>query len=100
MRQIVWSKPAQVDYWSNIDFLIDKWTETEALNFIFKTDTILEVISENPKAFKKFNYKRNIHVVPVTKEINLFYMVRKDTIELLRFWNNYQNPQKLNLKKI
>lgn len=48
MRQIVWSKPAQVDYWSNIDFLIDKWTETEALNFIFKTETILEVISENP----------------------------------------------------
>lgn len=99
MRQIVWSKPAQVDYWSNIDFLIDKWTETEALNFIFKTETILDVISENPKAFQKFNYKRNIHVVPVTKEINLFYMVRKDRIELLRFWNNYQNPQKLNLKK-
>ncbi|NOQ75628.1 MAG: type II toxin-antitoxin system RelE/ParE family toxin [Crocinitomix sp.] len=99
MIELIWSKPAQIDYWENIEFLLDEWTESEASAFIFKTDALLQIIKESPKTFRRFNYKQNIHTVPVTKEINLFYQVRKDKVELLRFWNNHQDPKKLILKK-
>ena len=99
MNELIWSKPAQIEYWKNIDFLLKHWTEKEAIEFITKTEGILEIIIENPRTFRKFNYRKNIHTVPITKEINLFYQVKKDKIELLRFWNNYQDPKKLDLKE-
>ena len=97
MAEIIWSKQANNDYWENIEYLLKEWTEKEAVNFISITEALLETIEQKPKAFKKFNYKKNIHSVPVTKEINLFYQVSRNKVELLRFWNNYRDPKKLKI---
>lgn len=95
MAQINWSNLAKNDYWDNIDYLLKEWTEKEAVNFIEKVDVVLQIISISPKTFQKSGYK-NIHFVPVTPQITLYYRIQnKSTVELVRFWNNYQNPKKL-----
>ncbi len=94
---IKWSDKAEEDFEYNILYLLNDWNEKVTQEFTFETERILNIISINPKAFQK-NKKFKCHLVPITKHITLFYDVKIKEIELLRFWNNYQNPRKMKLK--
>ncbi|MEF9987433.1 MAG: hypothetical protein RR735_09985, partial [Bacteroidales bacterium] len=60
-------------------------------------DNLIQLLMKQNLIFKPSNYK-DVFQVPVTKQITLYYKVLKDNeIELLRFWNTYQNPEKLKL---
>ena len=97
MAQIIWSELAKEDYWSNIDYLLEEWTSDEAITFINKVESTLKLISKKPKTFRKTGY-RSTHAVPVVPQVTLFYrIINPRKIELVRFWNNYQNPEKLKL---
>ncbi len=95
MISFKWSEFAKLDYWNNIDYLLENWTDKEAANFIEQVDNTLRILSFNPKAFPQTNYK-NIHSAVVSSQITLYHrIINQNTIELIRFWNNYQNPEKL-----
>lgn len=97
MYQIVWSGPSKDDYWQNIDFLLENWYKKQVIDFIDAVDRYLNIISSNPKTFSKTEY-RNVRSVPIVKQVTLFYRISdNNTVELIRFWNNYQNPDKLRL---
>ena len=91
--KIIWSKVAEVDLEENLNYLNDEWNEKVVLDFTIETERIFEIIVQKPKAFKKF--KKNIHQVPITKHITLYYRIGKDKIELIRFWNNFKKPQEI-----
>ena len=95
MITFIWTDLAKYDYWNNIDYLLEKWTEKEALVFIKKVDRNLDIIKHNPKTFAKTGYK-NTRCVVISSQISLYYKIAdKQTVELLRFWNTYQNPKSL-----
>lgn len=97
MRTILWSKTAQDDYWANIDFLLNKWTQSEAVHFINEVEQVLTILKEGKVTFKTTGYK-DTYQITVVKQITLYYHLNlNNDIELLRFFNNLQNPDKLNL---
>jgi hypothetical protein len=97
MMQTIWTKIAKIDYWKNIEYLESEWTLQDVYNFIDKTDDLILLITNQNLIFKSTNYKDVFHV-PITKQITLYYRILEDNkIELLRFWNTYQNPEKLKL---
>lgn len=97
MRTILWSQTAQNDYWQNIDFLLNKWTETEAAHFINEVENTIDILRKGNISFKATGYKNTYQVV-IAKQITLYYhMNENNDIELLRFFNNYQNPNSLKL---
>lgn len=90
-----WSELSQTDYWENIDYLLKEWSEKEALVFIEKVEAVLQIITIKPNTFRKSGH-RNTHFVPITPQISLYYRILDaNTVELVRFWNNYQNPERL-----
>ena len=92
---IIWSQPAIDDYWQNIDYLHENWTEQVVQNYINAVDRHLDIISKNPITFNLTEY-RNVRSVLIVKQIRLFYRIPdNNTVELIRFWNNYQNPERL-----
>lgn len=91
MRVIIWSGKAMDDYLENIDYLEKNWTELEIKNFIAKTDDVLGKLKMDNIRFLSTGY-RDTFRVPITKHVTLFYMLRENEVILLRFWNNYQNP--------
>ena len=93
---ISWSELAKFDYWNNIEYLEREWRLTEVYNFMDKVDEIIDLLSKENLNFKPTEYK-NTFQVPVVKQINLYYRVVNNNIELLRFWNNYQDLGKLTL---
>lgn len=95
MVQIIWTTNAKKDYWRNIEYLESEWTLQDVYNFMDKTDDLIELLTKQNLIFKPAKYKE-VYQVPVTKQITLYYKVlESDKIELLRFWNTYQNPKKL-----
>ena len=96
--KISWSKIAKIDYWNNIEYLEREWTLNEVYNFMDKVDELIDLLAKSNVSFKSTSYK-NIYQVPVLKQITLYYKYENDQIELLRFWNNYQDIGKFTLYK-
>ena len=73
-----------------------EWTLTEVYNFIDKTDELINLLEKGNVIFKPTEYKDTFQV-PVVKQITLYYSVINNKVELLRFWNNYQDLTKFSL---
>ena len=96
MVNIIWTDLAIDDFSENIYYLEKEWTEKEVIRFNKKIEETLEKLSRENILFKPTEYK-NVFQIVIIKQITLFYEVKGDDIFLLRFWNNYQNPDKLRL---
>lgn len=97
MRNIKWNRLAVLDYDNNIDYLLGKWSVSEAQVFIDEVNEIIHLLKLGKVEYQSTNYTGVKRCVP-RKQITLFYKIIDDnTIELLRFWNTYQDVKKLNL---
>jgi plasmid stabilization system protein ParE len=90
--KIAWSIDAQNDYHANIGYLLREWSENSAINFIEEVESVLEIIKSQPDLYPLCEYN-SIRRAVIRKQITLFYKVEGDTIFLVRFWNNYQDPK-------
>ena len=97
MRKVHWNKLARSDYYQNIDYLIREWSEKDAQEFIDEVDDIDFILKQGKVEFQDTNV-RAIKRCIICKQISLFYKVIDEyNIELLRFWNNYQDTESLKL---
>ena len=94
--KVIWSKKALEDYHSIIDYLILKWSERSAEKFIDKVYTKIHFIKTHPEAFEKTDFE-NSRSALITKHITLFFKISNSNIYLIRFWNTFQDPEKLSL---
>ena len=94
---VEWSPLARLDYWKNIEYLETEWSEKEVISFIENVDSTLNLLKRNNIQFIKTHYNGVLKVV-VVKQISLFYTIQDDRIELLRFWNNYQDLSNFKLR--
>jgi hypothetical protein len=97
MRTVHWNKIARLDYYDNIDYLLRKWSEKEAQEFIDAVEETEFILKQENVEFQNTDMPEIKRCV-ICKQITLFYRIL-DTknVELLRFWNNYQHANKLNL---
>jgi plasmid stabilization system protein ParE len=51
MYKVIWSEPAKDDYWQNIDYLLENWTEIVAIKFIEAVERNLRIIAKDPRSF-------------------------------------------------
>ncbi len=97
MRRILWNEFARQDYYQNIDYLLKEWSEKEAQAFIDKVFDVLFVLEKGNVEFQKTS-KKDIRRCVITKQITLFYRIKDHhLIELLRFWSNSMDNNKLNI---
>lgn len=95
MRRIIWSPEALEDYERNIEYLLNNWSVKEAQAFIDEVAEVLHLLQRTSVKFRLTGFK-DIRVVTVCHQINLFYRINKtNDIELVRFWDNRQNPERL-----
>jgi len=88
---------ARLDYYQNINYLLQSWSEKEAQNFIDKVYEIELMLVKGNIEFQNTD-RLGIKRCVINKQISLFYrVIDGKTIELLRFWNNNQNLKNLNL---
>ena len=96
MRKIVWNNKARLDFYENIDYLLENWSEKEAQNFIDEVTQVEYILSQGNVDFQKTDFV-GVKRLVLRKQITLFYkIVNEHQIEFLRFWNNYKDDKKLN----
>jgi plasmid stabilization system protein ParE len=93
MHNIAWSPEALEDYFENIAFLERRWTEREARRFIEATKQVLDIVKRSPTTFRKTS--GDVRQVPIVPQITMYYRISGQSVQVLRFWNNYQNPERL-----
>lgn len=95
---IHWTQEAIDSFADNISYLRNEWNEKVIQDFIENTEATLILIEKNPLLFPAVNKKKIFRKCLIVKQISLYYKIKKDRIDLISFWNNYQNPKKLKLK--
>lgn len=97
MNEIRWNKIARLDFFENVDYLLQEWSEKEAQKFIDKVYEIEYLLKQGKVEFQDTDIL-NIKRCVVCKHVTLFYkIIDNQNIEFLRFWNNYKDDKKLNL---
>lgn len=96
--KINWTPKALDSYLSNIEYLQKRWTEREIKNFVAVVEKKIKTLSGHPEIGSPKNKKQqNIRHTVIHKRVSLIYQYKplKKEIDLLLFWNTYQNPKKL-----
>lgn len=86
-----------MDYHENIDYLLDKWSDKQAIAFINEVDALIFDLKQGIVEFKETGYL-NIRQCVIRKQVTVYYKHNNtNEIELLRFWNNYKDKKQLKL---
>ena len=97
VSEIIWSPLAIRTYGDNIEYLEKSWTAKEVESFIDLTAKKLQVLKQFPGTGYSSNQNRSLRKTLIGKRMMLIYRYNphKNTIELVRFFNTWQNPEKL-----
>jgi plasmid stabilization system protein ParE len=94
-KQVIWSPQSESDLLQIIDYLKENWEVKVALKFIDIIDEIIDQISLNPRQFPVIQKRKKIRKCVITKHNALYYRERKEFIDILRIYDNRQDPHKL-----
>lgn len=97
MYNIIASPLANATYLQNIEFVEMRWSKKEAQHFIVKVSEVIDILKVSPKVFKKWEQNNTVYQITIVKQITLYYQINNDNVELLIFWNNLQDPNKLKI---
>ena len=98
--KITWTPEALQTYLQIIKYLEQEWTEREIKNFAQNIEDKIQLLKSFSGLGSPFDKKRKLRKTLVHKHVQLYYRIRpvKKQIELVSFWNTYQNPNTLELK--
>lgn len=89
---IIWSPASRDEYAHLLAYLEREYGLESALRFMDKTDAALDQISSFPESGVP-TLKETIRKKVINKQISVLYQIDEETIELLHFWDNRQNPE-------
>ena len=90
-----WSDQAMDDYENIVHYLIENWSEKEALAFITKTERVIRMICEMPKMFPGSMIYPDARRTVLSKHNTLYYRVLESTIEIITIFDSRQSKEKL-----
>jgi plasmid stabilization system protein ParE len=97
-RIIRWTSESKRTFNQNLAYLSEDWGNSVINSFLDRVDSVLDQIRKNPAQFPLHNPSSDIRKCVVHKRIILYYkIVNETTIDLMTFWNTYQDPEKLKL---
>jgi len=94
-RAIVWSPLSKQDFLTLLEYLKENWDDKVVQGFIKIVDSSLVQISRNPGQFPVIYREKEIRKCVLTKHNSLYYRYGEDFIEILRMYDNRQDPKKL-----
>lgn len=90
--QIIWSKNAQITFDAIVVYLENNFGNTVAKKFIAKANSTIQVIAKFPNLYKAISLKQSVRKATISKVCSFYYEVNEDTIVILYFWDNRQEP--------
>ncbi|MFM6947969.1 MAG: type II toxin-antitoxin system RelE/ParE family toxin [Aquirufa sp.] len=95
--KILWTNFALRELEITIEYLQANWTERELRNLAVEIEETLNLLSHNPNLFQATDARKDIRRVVIAKHNTLYYRVKDNSIEIISFFSNRQNPMKRKL---
>jgi len=95
--EIHWTDHALNELDEVYDYLKANWTEKELRKLSLEIEKTIELISKNPELFPIINQDETIRRAVITKHNTIYYKKLNEVIEILSFFSNKKNPDKLDL---
>lgn len=97
-RRVNWTPESEKTFNQNLEYLANDWDNTIINDFLDRVEVVIEKIKSNPRLYPEHRAETRIHKCVIHERIVLYYkIVDEDRIDLLTFWNTYQNPDKLRM---
>jgi len=96
--KLFWTDLALNELEETIIYLQENWTDRELKNLALKIENTLSLLSSNPLLFQVSDIKKDVRRAVVAKHNTLYYRITDDTVEILSFYSNRQNPKKRKAK--
>jgi plasmid stabilization system protein ParE len=96
--KIFWTDFALKELENTIAYLEENWTVKELQNLAAEIEANLLLISKNPFLFQSSDMKKDIRRVVIAKHNSLYYRVKNNSVEVISFFSNRQNPNKRRIK--
>lgn len=94
-KPIIWSPSAEKDFSAILDYLMENWDPKVVRHFVAVTSSALSQISDNPGQYPLIHKDKNIRKCVLTRHNTLYYRAGLDSIDVLRIYDNRQDPDKL-----
>ena len=91
--RIFWTELAASELEKTIQYLQTEFSNKEISKLLIKLEETLELISINPKIFP-ISDKKGIQKAILLKYNSIYYREINNTVEILSFFSNRQNPKK------
>ena len=85
---IKWTLVARERYREILAYIQDGWGMDKAIEFIDKTDVILDNISEYPNMYPVSKKDKRLRKAVITKRASVIYKINKEDVELIAFKDN------------
>lgn len=99
-RTIVWSRTARETYVEILLRIQENWGDDPAVKFAEKVEATLESIRVLPFMYppSQGSPNKSIRKCVLSKQTSLFYRIEGNSVELITFFDNRNNPQNLRLE--
>ena len=95
-KHVVWTAAAVSDFEEILDYLNTEWGRRVVTEFVAILSTTTELISRLPGTFMIINKRKRIRRCVLSKHYSLYYLVKRDQVEILRLVHHKRNPKRLN----
>ncbi|MEA5129375.1 MAG: type II toxin-antitoxin system RelE/ParE family toxin [Proteiniphilum sp.] len=98
MLSIRWTKPAAKQKSGTLIYWTERiGSEKYAEKINAETNKAIKSIQQNPHIGTKVKGAKEVRRLVVMKDYSLFYRIKKEFIEIIAFWDNRQNPERINI---
>ena len=94
-RRVIWSPASENDMENILDYLETRWDQKVISRFLDKVEDCINLIVEDPLIFPLIHVDFKIRKSVVTKQNTIYYRDFDDRIEIIRVFDNRQDPKKL-----
>jgi len=96
--RINWTTESEITFNQNLEYLSKEWNSAVSNQFLDRVEEVLEGLKSNPRLYPVHRTSDRVYKCVIHERIVLYYKVVDDeVVDLLTFWNTYQNPNKLNV---
>ena len=87
---VVWSRNAEIDLLSILDYLLENWGKNSATKFTDKLKKQIQLITTFPKIFPETSFLPNLRKCVIVKQVSLYYLVTEESkeIKIIRLLDN------------
>ncbi|MFN5629522.1 MAG: type II toxin-antitoxin system RelE/ParE family toxin [Bacteroidota bacterium] len=90
--RIFWTDFALEELEKTIEYLKENFSEKELKNLAESIEENLILISKNPNLYQVSEAKKDLRRIVILRYNSLYYRIKNDTIEIISFFSNRQNP--------